>query len=67
MKAASYSSNFRQKEFDAKYETKSTKYLGGKVSKSQENYEDKNKLNLNPEATSYVPAKMGNNEERYCL
>ena len=55
-----------QKEADVKGNTKAAKYSVGELPKSK-NQKEENKLKLNPLATSYVPAKMSNNEEMYNL
>ena len=51
-----------QKEMDVKGNTKAAKYSVGELPKSNNQKED-NKLKLNPHATSYVPAKMSNNQK----
>ena len=55
-----------QKEADIKSNAKAAKCSVGELPKSKNQKED-NKLNLNPHATSYVPAKMNNDEEMYDL
>ena len=55
-----------QKEADVKGNIKAAKYSAGELLKSKNQKEDK-KLKLNPHATSYVPAKVSNNEEMYDL
>ena len=55
-----------QKEADVKAITKKAKYCVGVLSKSKNQKED-DKLKINSHATSYVTAKMSNNEEIYNL
>ena len=51
-----------QKEMDVKGNTKAAKYSVGELPKPKKQKED-NKLKLSPHTTSYVPAKMSNNEK----
>ena len=55
-----------QKEADVKAITKKAKYCVGVLSKSK-NQKEGDKLKLSSHATSYVTAKMSNNEEIYNL
>ena len=66
MSSNSNSKEVCQKEADVRGNMKAAKHSVGELPKSKNQKED-NKLKLNPHATSYVPAKMSNNEEMYEL
>ena len=66
MKSNSNNKEVYQKEAYVKGNTETGKYSVGELPKSKSQKED-NKLKLNPYTTSYVPAKVRNNEEMYDL